>query len=1017
MSENKINPQTFFPRLKKISTLFSKEKSNLGIDSFCLLRGKYKDNSDESKQPKTSMTLEYLLGWDFTDTLVLFTSSKVVFYLGQKKKDMLEELKAPENYDGPKIELILKNIKESNEDAIKRIGLLLGNSIGMLMKESGVGQIIDEFQTLKSNKKVKDIDSFIDSLYFEKSNTEIEYLKISGKYSSFIMKALIKKFEVVVDQDTKITNSGISKSIKEISEKPIFKSKFKAKYNLIADDNELAFGVDPIVESGVVFNSEFDNVSNDDKFNQSTIVLKSNGKYKDFNTGIIRTFMIDSDKKQQSNYKIIQEAFEFLISLIKPNAVLSDVYKKVYNFIEDKNKDLLNSLNNSFGFGIGFEFCNASMKIEIDNDFKVLPNQAFYLSLSLLNLKNEKGKTYSIQISDTILTSQTSFIHLTDEVSKSLSDILYNLEEDEEEESNKNNVEMDIDEKIDLNGKRRTRQTIALHQNKNTHLQELAKRKEHQLNLLNMKNKEIKERLEGGDFGDKNEKFFKKNVETIKTYSKPENLPADIQKGKIFVDMKTLSIIMPIFKTMIPFNGNLIKSVSLSNHDHHEFLRINFHTPISGAGALSFSEILKSKDPVFIKDLIYKSTDKRHIENVSNSIQILIKNVKAREKEEKEKADLILQENLVLVHPPIAKLNNVSIRPTFGKKQLGILETHSNGFRFSAQKGEKVDIIFKNIKHAFFQPCDREMLIIVHFHLKNPIILAKKKVNDIQFVREVGSQSDDLHMNRRGNEYDEYQAEIQEQMMKEKMNKEFLNFTEKVQNELKQKGINFEFDIPYKDLAFEGVPNKSSVTLIPTVNCLVNLTEMPFFVMQLDDIEMVYFERVSQGIRNFDMGLIFSNLNKPVHRITCIPTAYLETIKNWLDSVDILFAEGSRSLNWDTLLNEIKKNPKGFIEEGCWSAIHNEVDSEGEVDSEEEEEDDPSFNYQGAEEEEEESEYEEDSEYSDSDLSGGDSELSEEGMSWEEMEKKALKDEIDKEKNVNKDKRNINAKDAYKKRR
>jgi len=41
-----------------------------------------------------------------------------------------------------------------------------------------------------------------------------------------------------------------------------------------------------------------------------------------------------------------------------------------------------------------------------------------------------------------------------------------------------------------------------------------------------------------------------------------------------------------------------------------------------------------------------------------------------------------------------------------------------SGFRFTSVRGDKVDILYNNIKHAFFQPCDGEMIILLHFHLK-----------------------------------------------------------------------------------------------------------------------------------------------------------------------------------------------------------------------------------------------------------------------------------------------------------
>lgn len=56
-------------------------------------------------------------------------------------------------------------------------------------------------------------------------------------------------------------------------------------------------------------------------------------------------------------------------------------------------------------------------------------------------------------------------------------------------------------------------------------------------------------------------------------------------------------------------------------------------------------------------------------------------------------------------------------------KILGTLEAHSNGFRYTSVRGDKVDILYNNIKNAFFQPCDGEMIILLHFHLKVSVVL------------------------------------------------------------------------------------------------------------------------------------------------------------------------------------------------------------------------------------------------------------------------------------------------------
>lgn len=116
----------------------------------------------------------------------------------------------------------------------------------------------------------------------------------------------------------------------------------------------------------------------------------------------------------------------------------------------------------------------------------------------------------------------------------------------------------------------------------------------------------------------------------------------------------------------------------------------------------------------------------------------------------------------------------------------------------------------------------------------------------------------------------------------------------------------------------------------------------------------------------------------------------LETIKTWLDTVDILFSEGPMNLKWSNILDKIKNNPEDFIKEGGWSFLHESSDEGG--DSDENNED---SNFSASDVEEEESEYSEEiEEYEDSEVSGGDSELSSEGLSWDQLEKQAEKSNI-----------------------
>jgi nucleosome binding factor SPN SPT16 subunit len=48
----------------------------------------------------------------------------------------------------------------------------------------------------------------------------------------------------------------------------------------------------------------------------------------------------------------------------------------------------------------------------------------------------------------------------------------------------------------------------------------------------------------------------------------------------------------------------------------------------------------------------------------------------------------------------------------------GVLEAYPNGLRYSGPRIETLDINYSTIKHAFFQPCENELIVLLHFHLK-----------------------------------------------------------------------------------------------------------------------------------------------------------------------------------------------------------------------------------------------------------------------------------------------------------
>lgn len=94
------------------------------------------------------------------------------------------------------------------------------------------------------------------------------------------------------------------------------------------------------------------------------------------------------------------------------------------------------------------------------------------------------------------------------------------------------------------------------------------------------------------------------------------------------------------------------------------------------------------------------------------------------------------------------------------------------------------DILFSNIKHLLFQPCDHELIVVLHIHLKNPILIGKKKAKDVQFFREVSDASfDETGNKKRKKNYhdeDELESEQEERKRRADLNKYFKAFSDKI---------------------------------------------------------------------------------------------------------------------------------------------------------------------------------------------------------------------------------------------
>lgn len=301
-------------------------------------------------------------------------------------------------------------------------------------------------------------------------------------------------------------------------------------------------------------------------------------------------------------------------------------------------------------------------------------------------------------------------------------------------------------------------------------------------------------------------------ADELSTYKRTSSYPEGAMGHMIKVDMTNEAILLPINGIPVPFHISTIKSVVLPDPDNRAtYLRINFY----GAGqsipkdaSANIAKLISKHShwATFIREVTLRSIDGNNLTQAYRQIAELRKRFRNRIQQKLLESTLVAQDKLQRIkNERISRLSDVTMRPVLsGRKTQGNVEVHANGLRFVSSKSETLDILYNNIQNAIFQPCENEIMVLLHFHLKNEIMIGKKKFKDVQFYTEVVDAS--MQVDNRSNFYDpdEMDDEQKERQLRKKLNLAFKEFARKVESTAKKYDHNLEFDIPYRDLGFYG---------------------------------------------------------------------------------------------------------------------------------------------------------------------------------------------------------------------
>ncbi|KAF8228962.1 FACT complex subunit SPT16 [Tricholoma matsutake] len=1024
-----LNKKLFNSRVQRIYDSWNASKENDDYSSIaeadCLLLVAGDPASEDEPMRKGTCLQQWLLGYEFPSTLFLFEKSRISILCSASKAKFLSQI-AGESGPVPVEILAQAKGKEAPNDTLPKFVTRYTSNrrVGTLTKEFHSGKLVADWEKLVSDSATKpevvDISPAVSAFMAIKDAEELNIVQKSAALTSTLLKYHVApKLESILDKEAKISHEMFAAQVEArlgsgegtSAKGPDMKVWNRGKGLDDVDWQLVEFCYPPIIisrssKSGYDLRYTVES-SNDNIAHKGVFLVAFGLRYKSYCANVGRSFIVDPDPDQEARYNLLLALQTELLSTIKNGVSAREAYLHAVSYIKDKLPELEKHFVKNIGFGTGVEFRDSAYVLSPKNPRILKTDMILNLGVGFSDLVDNGGQKYSLHLVDTIRVESNKSSLLT-EGTKSSKDTLFFLTPESEDEKPKKSARQPpvlprsngSPPKKTVGGKVLRNQTRRAVQDE-VHMTAAAKLAEHQRELREKLQADglLKYSEDGGGTGGKEGKGWKK----FQSYKGEGGLPAEVEKLRIFVDRKAQTVILPMHGSAVPFHINTIKNASKNDEGEFTILRINFQTPGQLAGKKEDTPF-QDPDATFIRSVSYRSPDGHRFDNICKQITDLKKEANKREQQKKEMADVIEQGTLTEVkgRRPI-KMSEAFVRPALdGKRLPGEVEIHQNGVRYQSPLGsQKIDILFSNVRHLFFQPCDHELLVIVHLHLRAPIMIGKKKALDVQFFREATDvQFDETGNRKRKHRYgdeDEIEMEQQERKRRALLNKEIKAFAEKIAEAASaSNGDTLELDIPFRELSFEGVPFRTSARLQPTTECLVHLTDPPFLVVTLSDIEIASLERVQYSLKQFDLVFIFKDFTKPPLHINSIQSSQMDDVKNWLDSVDIPMSEGPVNLNWGPIMKHINESPYDFFQQGGWSFLggaggavsdHSDgSDSESEFEADEDD-------FDEAESSDDASDFDDSagSDESGSDF-GGDGES--DGDDWDELERKAAKSDL-----------------------
>ena len=119
------------------------------------------------------------------------------------------------------------------------------------------------------------------------------------------------------------------------------------------DSAQLDWILGPAIQSGGKYDLRFGAEANNDNLHAGIIIAGLGLRYKSYCSTIARTYLVDPNKSQESNYKLLHMIHNSIIKEIRDGMSAKDVYNKALNLIKVKKPEMEKHFLKNVGWGVG----------------------------------------------------------------------------------------------------------------------------------------------------------------------------------------------------------------------------------------------------------------------------------------------------------------------------------------------------------------------------------------------------------------------------------------------------------------------------------------------------------------------------------------------------------------------------------------------------------------------------------------------------------------------------------------